>query len=394
MCTDPSVAEVHVEFAERPDDSPLRCAFEPLSEKDLAQRLTTLAKPERTVRVSATAQQDRFVVRQLDVHGQKWTFTGVFDGHLGDATVEHTAYHLPIIVKESLQKVITGPATPAPEPDLMRDILSNAITAFDDAIAGDVLELFPGGIESLPGRTNEEIQEVVNDFGDGRGNGANYQKARLCLYGTTALVALVDPAHENLWVANLGDCEAVLITPGADGRLSRHEVLNVLHNGTNPAEVARVRRDHPDEPESVQHGRVLGTIAPFRCIGDAPFKQPAIFTRRVLYNLYPGVSRSDALGDVHRRLPPRSAGTGAGRSFLVLATDGLSELYDGTTRAEMAADWARCVAEVASSKGENIALRLLRRALGGEDLMSISQMVTLDMDTPWMDDTTIIVQAL
>ncbi|KAH9034047.1 protein serine/threonine phosphatase 2C [Lactarius deliciosus] len=426
MCTDPSVAEVHVEFAERPDDSPLRCAFEPLSEKDLAQRLTTLAKPERTVFDAARGRladaiafqpclryssQDRFVVRQLDVHGQKWTFTGVFDGHLGDATVEHTAYHLPIIVKESLQKVITGPAAPAPEPDLMRDILSDAITAFDDAIAGDVLELFPGGIESLPGRTDEEIQEVVNDFGDGRGNGANYQKARLCLYGTTALVALVDPAHENLWVANLGDCEAVLITPGADGRLSRHEVLNVLHNGTNPAEVARVRRDHPDEPESVQHGRVLGTIAPFRCIGDAPFKQPAIFTRRVLYNLYPGVPDptpwetflarnrtppyiSSVPDVVHRRLPPRSAGTGAGRCFLVLATDGLSELYDGTTRAEMAADWARCVAEAASSKGENLALRLLRRALGGEDLMSISQMVTLDMDTPWMDDTTIIVQAL
>ncbi|KAH8995823.1 phosphatase 2C-like domain-containing protein [Lactarius hatsudake] len=398
MCTDPSVAEVHVEFAERPDDSPLRCAFEPLSEKDLAQRLTTLAKPERTVFDAARGRladaiafqpclryssQDRFVVRQLDVHGQKWTFTGVFDGHLGDATVEHTAYHLPIIVKESLQKVITGPAAPAPEPDLMRDILSNAITAFDDCHRG-------GRAGAIPGRD---------------------RKARLCLYGTTALVALVDPAHENLWVANLGDCEAVLITPGADGRLSRHEVLNVLHNGTNPAEVARVRRDHPDEPESVQHGRVLGTIAPFRCIGDAPFKQPAIFTRRVLYNLYPGVPDptpwetflarnrtppyiSSVPDVVHRRLPPRSAGTGAGRSFLVLATDGLSELYDGTTRAEMAADWARCVAEAASSKGENLALRLLRRALGGEDLMSISQMVTLDMDTPWMDDTTIIVQAL
>ena len=189
-------------------------------------------------------------------------------------------------MKEFLQKVITGPASPAPGADLVRELFSNAITAFDNAIAGDVLELFPGGIESLPGRTDEEIQEVLNDFGDGRGTGANYQKARLCLYGTTALVALVDPAHENLWVANLGDCEAgtrshvappppqltcsltlpqVLVTLGADGRLARHEVLNVLHNGTNPAEIARVRHDHPGEPESVQHGRVLGTLAPFRC---------------------------------------------------------------------------------------------------------------------------------
>lgn len=137
----------------------------------------------------------------------------------------------------------------------------------------------------------------------------------------------------------------------------------------------------------------------------------------MLYNLYPGVPDptpwetflarnrtppyiSSEPDVVHRRLPPRSGGA---RSFLILATDGLSELYDGTARAEMAADWARCVAETAaasgspessSAKGENLALRLLRRALGGEDLLSISQMVTLDMDTPWMDDTTIIVQAL
>jgi pyruvate dehydrogenase phosphatase len=93
----PAVSEVQVELAERPDDSPLRCAFVPLSETDLVQRLTALAKPERTVfdatrghLADAVAfqpcmrynSQDRFVVRQLDVHGKKWTFTGVFDGTL------------------------------------------------------------------------------------------------------------------------------------------------------------------------------------------------------------------------------------------------------------------------------------------------------------------------
>jgi len=28
------------------------------------------------------------------------------------------------------------------------------------------------------------------------------------MYGTTALVALVDPDHKDLWVANLDDCQA------------------------------------------------------------------------------------------------------------------------------------------------------------------------------------------
>jgi pyruvate dehydrogenase phosphatase len=130
-----------------------------------------------------------------------------YQGHLGDATVEHAAYHLPIIVQESLYKVISGPGVPMPSSEVVREMLSKGITAFDDAIAGDVLELFPGGLASLPSRSDEEIQAIVNDF-TGPSAGANYKKARLCLYGTTALIALVDPAHENLWVANLGDCEA------------------------------------------------------------------------------------------------------------------------------------------------------------------------------------------
>lgn len=159
---------------------------------------------------------------------------------------------------------------------------------------------------------------------------------------------------------------------------------------------------------SLPYHRFLSTPG----IGDAPFKQPALFTRRILYNLYPGVADptpwenllarnctppyiSSEPDVVHRRLGPRS--------FLILATDGLSELCDageGAGRADMVADWARCVAEAAAAdakkgKGtENLALRLLRHVLGGEDLVSVSQMVTLDMDTPWMDDTTIIVQAL
>jgi len=60
--------------------------------------------------------------------------------------------------------LIPTPDAPLPTPDAIRDMLSSRITASDNAIAGDVLELFPGGVDSLPGLTNEEIQAVVNDF--------------------------------------------------------------------------------------------------------------------------------------------------------------------------------------------------------------------------------------
>lgn len=250
-----------------------------------------------------------------------------------------------------------------------------------------------------------------------------------------------------------------------------------MHNGGNQAEVERVQREHPGEPEAVLDERVLGAIAPFRSksfhrrlssshltrptgIGDAPFKQPATFTRRVLYNLYPGIPDStpwDTFLDrnksppyisshpdiTHRRLRKRSSSSSSSypRFHLILATDGLTDLYDGSERQAMIDDWASCISMIprrsspsvlpsflsglpalfsaltpaslsrilqghtfnqgrtdssTAVASNNLALRLLRRALGGEpvDVSKVSELLTMDMDSPWMDDTTIIVQAL
>lgn len=122
-------------------------------------------------------------------------------GHLGDTTVEHTAHHLPIIVKQFL-----AAAEPSAllDPENVSRILSRSMTSFDDAIAADILEIFPGGLSSLSAMSDHEIQTIIYNNLDSQ----IYKKARLCMYGTTALVALVDPQHQNLWVANLGDSQA------------------------------------------------------------------------------------------------------------------------------------------------------------------------------------------
>lgn len=122
-------------------------------------------------------------------------------GHLGDVTVEHVAHHLPIIIEEFL---VAADPTRLKDPSYISSLFSRSILAFDKAIAGDVLDLF-GGIQGLADYTDDEIRRVINDHHDG---GHNFLKARLNMYGTTALVALVDPDHQSLWVANLGDCQA------------------------------------------------------------------------------------------------------------------------------------------------------------------------------------------
>ena len=127
-------------------------------------------------------------------------------GHLGEATVEHAAHHLPVIVQELLeQRARThGPAS-LRDTAAVSEILKRAFVSFDRAIASDVLDLIPGGLDGLASVSDEHIRSVINDHGNGL---KNYRKVQLNMYGTTALLALVDPSQSNLWIANLGDCQA------------------------------------------------------------------------------------------------------------------------------------------------------------------------------------------
>ena len=119
--------------------------------------------------------------------------------------MEHVAHHLPIIVRDFLRDANEATHTGNYTPESISDLFTKAITAFDDAIAHDVLDLFGGSVDNLNKYTDNKIRQTINDQHEG---GTNWRKARLCMYGTTALVALVDPDHRDLWVANLGDCQA------------------------------------------------------------------------------------------------------------------------------------------------------------------------------------------
>jgi len=238
-----------------------------------------------------------------------------------------------------------------------------------------------------------------------------FKNARLCMYGTTALVALVDPDHQNLWVANVGDCQAVFVSP--DGPLSwKSELLTSNHNCDNDAEVSRVVSEHPGEPECVLDRRVLGALAPTRCIGDIPFKLPSEFTRKILYNIFPGYRDTSAWDEfLDRNISPpyitaepeithRTLRPNTDNGFLILCSDGLADLWSTTFSDEqsMVDEWGRLAAEVVNKEGTsgktNLALKLLRHSIGGDDAKSVSRVLTLDMNTPWIDDTTIVVQTL
>lgn len=266
----------------------------------------------------------------------------------------------------------------------------------------------------------------------------------------------------------------VLVSPGQDAKDWNIEVLTVTHNGDNDAELSRVRENHPGEPECVVDRRVLGALAPTRCkrvyssfshfasvhclgisgFGDIPFKQSPVFTRRILYNLFPGFHNTSPWEEFlvrnitppyitaepeinHRRLdnghsngtsnnnrplprtktnnisftkkPFRSINkptpaTNLLPRFLILASDGFADLCEGEGQTRIVESWANdmisrnppeSVTDAKPwSQQDNMALRLLRRTLGGEDRFGVSRVLTLEMDGSWIDDTSIVVQTL
>ena len=120
--------------------------------------------------------------------------------------MEHAAHHLPVIVQELLEERARthGPES-LRDTTAISELLKRAFVSFDRAIANDVLDLIPGGLQGLETVSDDYIRAVVND----RDNGfRHYRKVQLNMYGTTALLALVNPSQSDLWVANLGDCQA------------------------------------------------------------------------------------------------------------------------------------------------------------------------------------------
>ena len=82
-----------------------------------------------------------------------------------------------------------------------------------------------------------------------------------------------------------------------------------------------------------------------------------------------------------------------------MASDGLSDLYEHQhmSHRDRVATIAQTVERAIRIEGmdgqrRNLALCLLRHALGGEDTVKVSRMLTVELQERWMDDTTIIVQ--
>ncbi|KAI0674993.1 phosphatase 2C-like domain-containing protein [Trametes maxima] len=403
---------------------PERWTYRMLQEPAVVEELRKLAGPQSVGRVDAVTlqpcktwhyrSQDRYKVEQWDLSGGSWTYAAIFDGHMNHHTVDHISESLGPYVKASLAAALRS--RPPPEstlPALVSDILKCSLEHVDGALVSEFLALFPSAdAKELRKLSSSQIKQLLSDAS---GTRSGHRTAARAFGGSTALVTLVDPARRHLWVANVGDCVAVLGEKGAAGKW-RGTVINSIHNGSNSGELERIRSEHPEETDCTWNDRVLGFLAPTRAIGDAWLKLPAIYAELVFGHLEadwlnaevmePHVPRirtppylSNKPDIYHVPLQNPNVAAPLPR-LLILCSDGLSDLYDGYSFQEMAEEWIQVVGKVHEAQSgpangrANLALSLLREAIGGSDTQLVSRNLTVEMEERWMDDTTIVVQRL
>lgn len=268
------------------------------------------------------------------------------------------------------------------------------------------------------------------------------------LSGSCALLSFYDSKSKLLRVACTGDSRAVLGRRTASGKWTA-TALSVDQTGSNPDEVARMRKEHPGEPQVIRNGRVLGGLEPTRAFGDASYKwakdvseslKRKFFGRSVsqLLKTPPYVTAEPVVTTT--KIEPEKG------DFVVMATDGLWEMLtteevvglvgkwiesqaSSTSNSQFDAVWSTLFGSQkglpvdASHKGtaadgdgqktpirlqqwgtspdsdrfvvkdKNVATHLVRNALGGKDEEQVSALLTLPSpySRRYRDDLTVTV---
>lgn len=142
-------------------------------------------------------------------------------------------------------------------------------------------------------------------------------------------------------MACTGDSRAILGRKGANGKWSAIP-LSIDQTGSNKEEEARMRKEHPGEPDVIRNGRVLGGLEPSRAFGDAIYKW-TLETQEKLKKLYFVRSHSKIL-----RTPPYVTAEPVvtttkvqpeNGDFVVMATDGLWEMLTNEEVIGLVGQW-------------------------------------------------------
>lgn len=144
--------------------------------------------------------------------------------------------------------------------------------------------------------------------------------------GSCALVGFYHTDSQQIKVACVGDSRAVLGRKNLAGEWEAI-ALSEDQNGWNVDEVARLQAEHPDEPEMIKNGRILG-LAVTRAFGDSRWKWPREIQEQAEKRFFGPRMREHTLTPPYLTADPVITTTRIEPEkgdFVIIATDGLWE---------------------------------------------------------------------
>lgn len=263
-----------------------------------------------------------------DSANSDWMFWGVFDGHSGWTTSAKLRESLISFVARELNTTYKGADKAAnatvpslPTPSAIDAAIKRGFVALDTSIVQDSVK------QVLKSQSKPQAASLLAP----------------AISGSCALLSFYDSASKTLRVACTGDSRAIL------GRRSTTDTskwtahaLSIDQTGANEDEAARLRKEHPNEPDVTRNGRVLGGLEPTRAFGDATYKwsreiqdemKRKFFGRTMnpMIRTPPYVTAEPVVSST--KVQPEKG------DFLVMATDGLWEMLTNDEVVGLVGQW-------------------------------------------------------
>lgn len=248
-------------------------------------------------------------------------FFGIFDGHSGAFTSAKLSVDLVPYVAHQIANVY------------QQSNKARASIDFDSALEKGFLQL---DNDIIHGSLGKLLKDPNND---------NLLAALPAISGSCALLAVYNSLDSNLKVAVTGDSRALIGSVNKNGEWIV-ESLSTDQTGDNEDEVARIRSEHPGEPNAVRNGRVLGSLQPSRAFGDYRYKVKEVGGKKLSdlpdhLKLYFRKEPRDFKTPPYVTAKPvvTTAKITPETKFMVLGSDGLFELLTNAEIAGLVIRW-------------------------------------------------------
>ncbi|KAL8693693.1 MAG: hypothetical protein Q9218_001550 [Villophora microphyllina] len=257
-----------------------------------------------------------------------WMFWAIFDGHAGWTTSARLRQVLiPFVTREisGTYNITTkrGPVDTSqptlPSPESIDSAIRQGFLRCDHEIVNESI------IKAQKANTKSAAANLLGP----------------ALSGSCALLSFYDSRSNDFRVACTGDSRAVLGRQGPNG-LWTAQPLSEDQTGGTPSEMARLRAEHPGEPNVVSHGRILGNLEPSRAFGDAHYKWSKDIQDMVKKNWFgrsspallktPPYVTAEPVVTTTKIVPEKG-------DFVVLATDGLWEMLTNEEVVGLVGKW-------------------------------------------------------